>query len=292
MPFVVPSPGWQTLPVARGRVGRRHLGVPLGGAADRGAHAIANALVGNGNEVVSLEIAGTGPTLIADDFHSVAIVGAPFEIACGDRTVEPNSAFAIRAGEVLRIGGTPIGLRAYLAITGGFRGLQFEMPLNAGVRLEAESNRRYGRNAPEAWPMTVAEAGMLRILPGLQRDWFEEPSRFEATTWTVAASSNRMGIRLTGDVLRRVPREMISEPVAPGSVQVANDGQPIILGVDGQTIGGYPKIAHVIDADLDRLAQLRPGETIRFRLVDEQEAETARRQRKMHLDRWITRLRL
>ncbi len=99
-----------------------------------------------------------------------------------------------------------------------------------------------------------------------------------------------MGIRLKGKALVRIPGELMSEPVAPGAVQVTNDGQPIVLGVDGQTIGGYPKVAHVIRADLDRLAQLRPGERIRFMRVSPEEAEEAARERAAILRTWLSRI--
>jgi len=99
-----------------------------------------------------------------------------------------------------------------------------------------------------------------------------------------------MGIRLTGPALPRTGREMISEPVAPGTIQITNEGQPIILGVDGQTIGGYPKIAQVITADRDRLAQCRPGETITFTQVTLGEAENAARQARRLAQEWRLRL--
>ena len=98
----------------------------------------------------------------------------------------------------------------------------------------------------------------LRALPGPQADWFDLPEFF-GPSFTVNPASNRMGLRLQGEPLQRKPGELVSEPVGPGAVQVVNDGQCIVLGVDGQTIGGYPKVAHVIAADLDRLGQLRPG---------------------------------
>src|SRR5205823_3098558 len=92
----------------------------------------------------------------------------------------------------------------------------------------------------------------LRALPGPQADWFDL-AEFFGPAFTVNPASNRMGLRLTGQPLKRKPGELVSEPVAPGAVQVVNDGQCIVLGVDGQTIGGYPKVAHVIAADSDKL---------------------------------------
>jgi antagonist of KipI len=100
-----------------------------------------------------------------------------------------------------------------------------------------------------------------------------------------------MGLRLHGPALSVPARELVSEPVCPGSVQVTRDGQCIILGVDGQTIGGYPKIAQVITADLDKLGQLRPGECLRFAPVNLQEAERIYRQKQAELHEWLTRLR-
>src|SRR5262249_47129286 len=85
----------------------------------------------------------------------------------------------------------------------------------------------------------------IAVLPGPQRDWFASA---ELGTWTVSTASDRMGIRLDGPHLAPPSREMVSEPVCPGSVQITREGQPIVLGVDGQTIGGYPKIAQVIRA--------------------------------------------
>jgi allophanate hydrolase subunit 2 len=98
-------------------------------------------------------------------------------------------------------------------------------------------------------------------------------------------------VRLTGEPLTRRPGELVSEPVAPGAVQITNDGLPVVLGVDGQTIGGYPKVAHVVRADLDRLAQLRPGEELRFQQVSPDEAEAAARSRAAWLADWLLRLR-
>ncbi len=108
--------------------------------------------------------------------------------------------------------------------------------------------------------------------------------------YEVSPASNRMGLRLKGSPLLRRSGELVSEAVAPGAVQVTNDGLPVVLGVDGQTIGGYPKIAHVIRADLDLLAQLRPGDRVRFERVSPAEAEIAAKERAAFLKTWLTRL--
>ncbi len=129
------------------------------------------------------------------------------------------------------------------------------------------------------------------MLNGPQRDWFTDDTFF-TQTYEVSAASNRMGLRLKGAPLSRVPGELVSEAVAPGAVQVTNDGLPIVLGVDGQTIGGYPKVAHVIRADLDLLAQLRPNDRVQFVCVSPDEADHAARARVAFLSEWVTRLRI
>ena len=135
-----------------------------------------------------------------------------------------------------------------------------------------------------------ADPQRLRVLPGLQATWFRD-DEFFGQEWAVSPSSNRMGVRLQGTPLTVPARELVSEPVAPGAVPVTRDGQCIVLGVDGQTIGGYPKIAHVIDADCDWLGQLRAGQRVRFVAVTAEEAAVVLREQRERLRRWIVRLR-
>ena len=126
--------------------------------------------------------------------------------------------------------------------------------------------------------------------PAPKLGWFPEDS-FLGKPFTVTPQSNRMGLRLHGPPLPLSRRELVSEPVCPGAVQVTRDGQCIVLGVDGQTIGGYPKIAQVISADLDKLGQLRPGNGIWFSPVSLEKAEELYRAKQAELARWLTRLR-
>jgi antagonist of KipI len=134
------------------------------------------------------------------------------------------------------------------------------------------------------------------MIAGAQVSWF--PPRALTTTATgspaeyfVTAASNRMGLRLEGPPLPVAQRELISEPVCPGAIQVTRDGQCIILGVDGQTIGGYPKIGQVISADQDELGQLKPGERLSFVEIALEDAEALFRQKQAELDHWILRMR-
>ena len=139
--------------------------------------------------------------------------------------------------------------------------------------------------------MLVPEVCSVSVLPGLQASWFKEEEFYEQV-FTVTAASNRMGLRLQGKPLALPDREMVSEAVCPGSVQVTREGQCIVLGVDGQTIGGYPKIAQIIQADLDFLGQLRPGQAIEFKKVTMQDAIKRDRQAQGDLRLWTLRLRL
>ncbi|HEY8503242.1 MAG TPA: hypothetical protein VIL46_01580, partial [Gemmataceae bacterium] len=187
---------------------------------------------------------------------------------------------------------------AYLCVAGGFdaplilgsrSGLE---PVRAGQRLACPES-----GAPARFPGFVTSAEALghdpaadgfRTLDGPQADWFDA-AQFYGQTFAVMPASNRMGVRLRGAPLTRPDRELVSEPVSPGAVQVTNDGQCILLGADGQTIGGYPKVAHVIRADRDALAQLRPGDAVRFRRVRPEEAEAASRDRARKLREWCAR---
>ncbi len=268
--------------------------MPVGGAADRASLALGNALVGNPPDAPALEVCLAGPTLVADADLACVLYGVPFE-AWTRRRIEAGKTFTLRAGKELTIGGTPVGIRAYLCVAGGLRGpttlgSQSSLaPLAAGAPLECEPGRIGSRFAGVTFTRAVAPC-LLRVLPGAQADLFPDGA-LEARTLTVTPASNRMGLRLHGEPLPVSDREMVSEPVCPGSVQVTREGQCIVLGVDGQTIGGYPKIAQVIAADLDKLGQLRPGECVTFRRVSLEEAEAQYRRRRDELAPWLTRLR-
>jgi len=289
------EPGLHSLIVDAGRPGWRGYGVSLGGAADRGAFHLGNALLGNSPDAAALEITLAGPTLEAIEDVGLVVCGAPFEMWRDDTSLSPGFPFHLKRGERLRIRGTASGVRGYLCVCGGW-----QTPLIMGSRSAFEPISR-GMILPcdRSGPPPLRGLGRvmdatgintpLRVLAGPQADWFL-PGAFIDERYVVSATSNRMGIRLTGRALPRTGREMISEPVAPGTIQITNEGQPIILGVDGQTIGGYPKIAQVITADRDRLAQCRPGETITFTQVTLGEAENAARQARRLAQEWRLRL--
>jgi antagonist of KipI len=295
MSLRVLEPGLHSLVVDAGRPRWRSLGVPVGCAADRFSLAIGNALVGNPPEAAALEITLAGPTVQADCDLACVVFGAMFDASVDGLPLAPGKTFTLHAGETLRVGGTPVRLRGYLCVQKGFdvlpvldsrSGLQ---PLKAGDVLPCRPGVIGVRWIEDACPAETAPIA-LRFLGGPQADWFGS-DQLSQRRFTVTPASNRMGLRLSSEPFTLPARELVSEPVCPGSVQVTRDGQCIILGVDGQTIGGYPKIAQVIGADLDRVGQLRPGADVRFERVSLEEAEAAYRHRRAVLEEWLTRLR-
>lgn len=294
MSLAVLDAGWASRVVDAGRPALRRFGLPVGGAADRAALAIGNALVGNDATAAALEMAVRGPRLRADGDVACVVYGAPFALSGPSPDVAAGTTFTLRSGEELHVGGTPHGMRAYLCIRGGFQG-----PLHLGSRAALRCirtgdtlpyvNGRIRRRFAPALSPAFPPAWRLRAVPGLQSSWFQDAA-FYGQDFTVRPESDRMGVRLHGAPLEVPACELISEPVAPGAVQVTRDGQCVVLGVDGQTIGGYPKIAHVIQADLDCLGQVRPGERVQFVPVSLADAIGLFRERQSWLRGWVLRL--
>ncbi len=306
------DPGPHTSIVDLGRPGWRSLGVPPGGGAYRAALVLGNALVGNPPGAAALEISLAGPTLTAGCDLACVLYGAPFAIHGGRRRLTAGTTFTLAAGETLRIGISPVGMRAYFCVRGGLeapvvlRSRSALAPLGAGTELGCASGEIPGRSLPPCPPGELPgtpdqpgrEGVVLRALPGAQADWFPPEAVFgrcrtdgvRLPAFRVTPASNRMGVRLEGPSLPVPDRELVSEPVCPGAVQVTRDGRCIILGVDGQTIGGYPKVAQVISADLDLVGQLRPGDRVAFERVTLDEAERLYRQRQARLRAWLVRL--
>jgi len=269
-------------------------------------------MLGNSPEAAALEITLAGPVLEALSRTAAVVFGAPFALSCGTRRFLTNHSFTLDPGDVLHIGGTPYGARAYLCVFGGL-----QTPEILGSRSSLAPGRRDDEltcsesSAPNRvvhqvfdWPYVptmspqlAAKERILRVLPGPEADWFEKGVRnlFQEkktpTPYSVRPESSRMGLRLAGEALPTPPREMISQPVAPGAIQVTREGQLILIGVEGQTIGGYPRIGHVISPDLDLVGQLRPGDQVGFHAVTLDEAERLGSQKRDLLRRWCLRLR-
>jgi 5-oxoprolinase (ATP-hydrolysing) subunit C len=310
MSFRIVEPGLCSLIVDGGRPRTRSLGVPCGGPADESAFVLGNALLGNPAHSAALEITLAGPVLQALDSTGVAVVGAPVSLSTGRQNMPGNRSFTLEAGEELHFGGIGHGARAYLCVSEGFQtpevlGSRCSMgPVRRDDILHCaptHTPRRLLRHEFD-WPQVPAlsphlyeRTRMLRVIPGPEADWFPNGGReiceaSPAFTVTVRPESNRMGLRLAGPALPVPPREMVSQPMAPGALQVTREGQLILLGVDGQTIGGYPRIAHVISADLDLVGQLRPGDQVTFERVSLTEAEQHWRAKRDLMKRWRLRL--
>ncbi|HEX6852209.1 MAG TPA: biotin-dependent carboxyltransferase family protein [Candidatus Polarisedimenticolaceae bacterium] len=263
-----------------GRPGFGPLGISTAGAADPLSLRAANRLVGNPEDAPAIEMALGGAAFAFEGDAVVAVAGA--DLACG---IAPFTATAIASGEKLRFGWAKRGSRAYLAVAGGFvldrafdsasvhvwSGLGGR-PLAKGDVLEVVPGRGTRRPANlDTAQRAAIEASIfrkeLRVTWGPQASWFSEAERerFVATPWTVGDAIDRMGLRLEGLAIALAhPRELLTEGAPLGAIQVPDGGRPIVLFVEHQTTGGYPKIANVVSADLAALGQLRPRDTIRF----------------------------
>ncbi|MCP5533714.1 MAG: 5-oxoprolinase subunit PxpB [Akkermansiaceae bacterium] len=270
-----------------GRPGFQHAGVSPGGAADPVSARVANLLLGNPEDTAVLECCLRGPKLLFHESTRVAWTGWND----GGRPVR------IAAGETLDLGRPPAAVRGYLAVDGGFGipsqlgsrstdvragfgGLQGRT-IAPGDRLPvgAVKNDLASADWKVGWPRAPRPDMPLeiRVLPGMQAAWFADEA-FEIllhATYQIGAMSDRMGLRLDGPKLTAGAREMTSQPVVAGSIQVPPDGTPIILLAERQTLGGYPQIAHVVSADLPALGRAWPGTALRFRQVTLEEARDA-----------------
>jgi biotin-dependent carboxylase-like uncharacterized protein len=289
-----------------GRFGFQQFGVPVSGALDTFSLRAANLLVANSQDAAALEItfAGLKLEVLADVDAALAGAEMPLEIN-GDKTPSWTS-FSLKRGDMVTIKPALSGLRGYLAVTGGFDvpvvmnsrstyvggkiGGYHGRPLVRGDilrRHEAPPTRRT-RTFPRENRPTFPRELELRAIPGPQDDFFDEGKTiFFTTEFTVSSKADRMGYRLTGNIIpikSGMPGSIISEPSLPGAVQIPADGQPIILLVE-QTVGGYAKIATVISADVDSIARARPGHIIRFRETDLETAHRAARDRRRLLDK-------
>jgi len=287
--IVVVKPGLLDIVMDLGRPGFRAQGVPEGGAADAPALIRANRLVGNPDEAAGLEITLRGPELSFPDGASVAFSGALMAANLDGDYLQPDRRHEVRSGGVIMFGKADSGIRAYLAVAGGidvprvlgsrstflpggWGGWQGRA-LIAGDRLPVGSST--GNQIWECLPgHGPRPEAVLRVLPGPQLNGFSDVAlaHFLGQPYVVHVDANRVGIRLVGDALDYQKGEIDSQPVLPGAIQVPPSGQPIILGWDGPVTGGYPVVGGVISADLPRLAQLGPGDGLRFRVISHDEA--------------------
>ncbi|WNJ94840.1 biotin-dependent carboxyltransferase family protein [Vibrio ruber] len=288
-----------------GRVGFRHQGVSRSGALDNLALTIANRLVGNPDHAAGLEIMFGNSTFLFQADICFALTGADSFARLDDSPVYPGWRYHAHAGQQLKLHMPKRGLCTYLAVQGGI-----DVPPvmgSAATDLQAGFGGIDGRGLCKADRLVVGENrhscdalsdntgillpvpdGVLRVCTGPEFDHYsvQAQTQFFTTAWQVSANSNRMGFRLKGSPIEaQTETSLLSHAVFPGVIQLPPDGQPIILAAEGQTSGGYPRLAVVIDSDLWRLGQLRPGESVYFQQVSLAEARMAAEVQARYLQR-------
>jgi biotin-dependent carboxylase-like uncharacterized protein len=293
--FIVKQPGLLTLIQDQGRYGAHNLGLTNGGPLDPLAFDWANRLLGNDVNDTCLEVSFGGLTLESQVESSIAITGAELSCKINGKVIEQWRSHVIHKNDLLEFGYATAGVRAYLAVSGGFQiapsfgssatvvrekvgGLNGDK-LQAGDKLPCAARSTNG-------VLSVAEAdrpqyaiqngtqAVLRVVLGYQHQAFEllEQLKFFSFDYKVTDRSDRMGFRLEGESIHTDMVGMLSEGICHGAIQIPADGQPIVLMNDRQTIGGYPKIGSMIPIDTAKLAQLKPGSSIKFEKISLEDA--------------------
>ncbi len=308
----VVGPGALTTVQDSGRNGWRHLGVGRAGALDPASAALANRMVGNPPDAAVLEITLGGPTLELPQPARIALCGAAIDTRFEDCR---KQAHAIPGGRpvdlpsgMLRLGAIRSGLRAWLAVAGGFDiprvlgsrstdlrggfgGLDGRA-LRSGDALPVGPQPTFDPVEPQtpAWWVALdtapANASPIRYVHSeCNAASIDAAHALASHDWRVDPRSDRQGLRCSGTRIVATLPEQVSAPVAPGTIQLPPDGQLIVLLADAQTVGGYPRLGHVISVDLPRLAQLRAGDALRFEAITADAATLLRRKRDAELTR-------
>ncbi|OBI49499.1 allophanate hydrolase [Mycobacterium kyorinense] len=264
-----------------GRVGLAHLGVTRSGAADRGSHTLANRLVANPDDRATIEVTFGGLSArVRGGDVDVVVTGADTDPAVNGIVFGTNSVQHVRDGDVISLGAPLAGLRSYLGVRGGIdvtpvlgsrsydvmSGIG-PLPLQPGDVLPIGERTDDYPELDQA-PVAAIDEHLveLRVVPGPRDDWFADPDALVRTIWMVSDRSDRVGMRLEGRPLQyRWPdRQLPSEGAARGAIQVPPNGLPVILGPDHPITGGYPVIGVLAEDDIDKVAQVRPGQYVRL----------------------------
>jgi antagonist of KipI len=298
--FEVIHPGIHTTIQDPGRTGFMKYGTPASGAADRFSSRVANWLVGNPGGAALLEITLFRLELLARNDLVIAITGGDLSPTVNGNPLRMWQAEFIKKGERVLFRARRQGLRAYLAVEGGFQGPLFlgsrsvfarglmGDSLRAGDILEVENpTEKPGslRSLPPEMIPSFPATDPLRVILGPQEDRFTRRGieTFLSSGYRVSPQSDRMGYRLEGPKIEHLKgADIISEPIPRGAIQVPGDGLPILLLWDAQVSGGYTKIATLISTDLDRLAQVMPGESLHFKAATLEEAHQILRKDKSY----------
>lgn len=276
-----------------GRFGYQHLGLTTGGATDEHAFLWANRLLDNRCDSQVLECCFGGLTLQAEQPVTIALTGADMQAKINQKRVENWATHQLQNGDQLQLGHARIGLRAYLAVKGGFQveptlgsvstvmrekigGLDGSgSPLQKGDFLPCTaSQQHYHRQVPDLFIPDYLAPMIAGVIPASKKYFSDTESRqFFTQSWTISPQSNSMGIRLQGRAIKPEKSGIVSESTHFGAIQIPPDGQPIILLKDRQTMGGYPVIGSVFNLDAFLLSQKQPNSTIRFEPVGRKEAQ-------------------
>src|SRR6201985_7642 len=264
-----------------GRVGLADIGVTRSGAADRRSHTLANRLVANPDDRATIEVTFGGfSARVRGGNLDIAVTGADTDPRVAGILFGTNSIQHVRDGQVISLGTPHSGVRSYLAVRGGIdvtpvlgsRSYDVmsaigPLPLQPGDVLPiGEHTEEYPEldQAPVA-PISDQLVELL-VAPGPRDDWLADADALVHTIWMASDRSDRVGMRLEGRPLRhRDPgRQLPSEGATRGAIQVPPNGLPVILGPDHPVTGGYPVVGVVIDEDIDKVAQVRPGQSVRL----------------------------
>ncbi len=307
--FSVIRPGLLTTIQDLGRTGYQRFGMPVSGAMDPLALRIANRLVGNSDQAACLEITLQGPELLFETDSICAITGGDLSPTLNQKAIPMWKPFAIQAGDTLSFGTRKHGARSYLALPGGL-----DVPMKLGSRsthLRSHTGGLKGRalrkqdvlrsrlsqrtldgiqngTIPLGILNLYQSISPIRVILGPHSNLFKPDAVdvLQQSTYRVTPQSDRMGYRLAGPSLTHLQSShIISEAVPLGALQVPENLQPILLMADRQTTGGYPILAVVMSADIPRVAQLMPGESIQFQLIDLQEAQFLLQEQRKFLDK-------
>ncbi len=264
-----------------GRVGFAHLGVSRSGAADRRAHTLANRLVANPDDRATIEVTMGGfAARVRGGDVDIAVTGADTRAAAGSTLFGANSIQHLHDGELISLGVPNSGLRSYLAIRGGVAVLpvlgsrSYDVlsgigppPLQPGDILPiGEHTEDYPQLDQAPVAAIPGQLVDLLVVPGPRDDWLADPDALVHTVWTASDRSDRVGMRLQGrPMTHRDPgRQLPSEGATRGAIQVPPNGLPVILGPDHPVTGGYPVVGVIADRDIDKVAQVRPGQPVRL----------------------------
>lgn len=289
--FIVKKPGLLTLIQDEGRFGAHHLGLTTGGPADPLAFHWANRLCDNALGASALEVSVGGLVLEANVATQIAVCGAHMPLTINHREKSLWCSHQIKPGDRIELGFANKGVRAYVAVAGGF-----DIPTVYGSASTVVRESMGGLNGGKLQPDDVlpckenlsshcftlprgyrplyGNRAMLRVIPGYQQQSFsrQQRRRFFSHEYVVSTNSDRMGCRLEGPAISADVGGILSEGVCHGAIQIPPDGQPIILMNDRQTMGGYPKLGSVLSLDVAQLTQLKPGSKVHFDPITVEEA--------------------